>query len=277
VPSRGIALAGAGAELDQGVQSLSHQEGAGPIVVLVFDDQPDDRSTVRNKLTSAHSNRSVISVGTAEEALHCLESEPVDCIVLDYDLASENPEAFLASTVLKHPYIPVVVISGTGSEKRVASVLKIGAADYLAKNNVSEQAISRAMLNAISKFRLKKSLDRERQQLVEANVTLVRQQREIQSFYHTVSHELKTPITAIREFNALILEGILGETNESQKEALATSIGCCDRLNRLVNDLFDTARLETGKLQLNKETLDLNRLVKKELSIMAPGADHKSI
>lgn len=245
--------------------------------ILIIDDELADRKVLTAKLKSTDETRNILGVDSECGAREVLANQSFDCVLLDFHLGAKTSEKLLSYICENYPFLPVVSLSGAGDENKAVSALKLGAADYLPKGNASEHALDRAVTNAMTKFRLASSLEKERQELIAVNKVLIRQQREIQSFYHTVSHELKTPITAIREFSSLLRDGILGDINESQVDALDTSIGCCDRLNRLVNDLFDTARLETGKLQLNLEAIDLAKVISQEATIMSPLAQHKSI
>ena len=82
---------------------------------------------------------------------------------------------------------------------------------------------------------------------------------EIQNFYHTLSHELKTPLTAAREFVAIVRDGLAGSVTPQQREYLGIALESCNQLRVCLNDLLDAARLETGKLSL-------------ELRLSSPGA-----
>jgi PAS domain S-box-containing protein len=76
-----------------------------------------------------------------------------------------------------------------------------------------------------------------------------------------VSHELRTPLTAIAEGVNLVLEGKAGETLPEQRECLSVSKRNIDRLSRLINDVLDYQKLETGGLPLRIQSSDLNNLV----------------
>jgi PAS domain S-box-containing protein len=101
--------------------------------------------------------------------------------------------------------------------------------------------------------------------LEESNRDLRRRNQEIQSFYHTLSHELKTPLTSAREFVSLVMDGVAGPTNPTQSEYLAIAKESCDQLRLCINDLLDATRIETGKLTLEfkpvSPTAFLNRTV----------------
>ncbi len=68
----------------------------------------------------------------------------------------------------------------------------------------------------------------------------------------TVSHELKSPLTSLRMAVYLLLEKNVGELSAAQRELLETARDDADRLLRILNDLLDLARLESGVAQLNR-------------------------
>lgn len=69
------------------------------------------------------------------------------------------------------------------------------------------------------------------------------------SFVAMASHELRTPLTAIKGFSSTLLDGVDHElySKEDQKEFLGIIVGECDRLRRLIDDLLNTARIESGE------------------------------
>lgn len=98
--------------------------------------------------------------------------------------------------------------------------------------------------------------------LREKNAEIEQRNREIQSFYHAVSHELKTPLASAREFASLIHDGIAGPVSEEQREFADYMIESCDQMTRYVNDMLDVARIETGKLNLKVSPVAVADLVK---------------
>lgn len=80
-------------------------------------------------------------------------------------------------------------------------------------------------------------------------------------FISTVSHEMRTPLTGIREGVAQVEEGILGPVNAGQKEFLMLSLKELDRLTMIINDLLDIAKTEAGKMELKKAWFDLRKAV----------------
>jgi PAS domain S-box-containing protein len=75
-------------------------------------------------------------------------------------------------------------------------------------------------------------------------------------FISAISHELRTPLTSIKGFLEFLDEGIGGRLNEEQAGYVRQIGGGLSRLERLVEDLLDAARLEGGTFRLSKQTLD---------------------
>jgi PAS domain S-box-containing protein len=81
-------------------------------------------------------------------------------------------------------------------------------------------------------------------------------------FVSLVSHELRTPLTSIKGFTELVLDGDAGEINEEVAEYLGIVYNNAERLVALVNDLLDLSRIESGRIQLKSEPVDLADVVK---------------
>jgi PAS domain S-box-containing protein len=87
-------------------------------------------------------------------------------------------------------------------------------------------------------------------------------------FVSLVSHELRTPLTSIKGYTELVLDGDAGEINEEVEEYLGIVFNNAERLVALVNDLLDLSRIESGRIQLKLETVDLNEVVQTVIDSM---------
>ena len=79
-------------------------------------------------------------------------------------------------------------------------------------------------------------------------------------FVATVSHELRTPMTSIRGYTDVLLMGAAGAMNENQTHFLNIIKSNTERLNILVNDLLDVSRIESGRVTLSPQALDLREI-----------------
>ena len=109
------------------------------------------------------------------------------------------------------------------------------------------------------------------------NQSLVERNTEIQNFYHTLSHELKTPLTSAREFISILIDGLAGPVNETQLEYLGIAKESCDQLRLYINDLLDVTRLETGKMSIEFHPVALAALVEHVVNTLAPAAKGKNL
>ena len=72
-----------------------------------------------------------------------------------------------------------------------------------------------------------------------------------------VCHDLRTPLAAIKEALALLTEPASGQLDDRQRRYLFVAREEIDRLNRMINDLVDVSRLDSGKVVLNSDAVDL--------------------
>ncbi|MGB8261636.1 MAG: ATP-binding protein [Terracidiphilus sp.] len=92
-------------------------------------------------------------------------------------------------------------------------------------------------------------------------------------FISTVSHELRTPLTSIRGALGLLSSGILGQVNEKAANLLRIALTNSDRLVRLINDILDLERIQSGREPLAFRPVHLEEIVRQAIDGMAPVAD----
>ncbi len=92
-------------------------------------------------------------------------------------------------------------------------------------------------------------------------------------FISTVSHELRTPLTSIRGALGLLSSGILGKVNDKAANLLRIALTNSDRLVRLINDILDLERIQSGKEPLAFRPVQLAEIVRQAIDGMAPVAD----
>lgn len=80
-------------------------------------------------------------------------------------------------------------------------------------------------------------------------------------FVSMVSHELKTPMTSIRGYSDLLAAGAVGPVNEAQANFLKTIHSNVERMQILVSDLADVARIEAGRLRLDYRAESINEII----------------
>lgn len=96
-------------------------------------------------------------------------------------------------------------------------------------------------------------------------------------FVSLASHELRTPMTAIRGSLTTILDGYAGEISKEAREFLTAANTENDRLIRLVNNLLNISRIEAGRFQFTMQPTDLDALVAEVVNNLQMAAKDKNI
>jgi len=89
-------------------------------------------------------------------------------------------------------------------------------------------------------------------------------------FISTVSHELRTPLTSIRGSLGLVDAGVLGTLPEKARAMVKIAHQNCERLVRIINDILDVEKIESGKLALQIGALPIAPLLREALEFNAP-------
>ncbi len=92
-------------------------------------------------------------------------------------------------------------------------------------------------------------------------------------FISTVSHELRTPLTSIRGALGLLSAGLMGNVDAKAQNLLRIAVTNTDRLIRLINDILDIERMESGRATLHVRRINLLELVQQGIDTMTAMAD----
>lgn len=178
---------------------------------------------------------------------------------------------FLAYLVVKFNAFNIKLL---GAQALVfALVILIGAQFFFVQNNTSivltgvTLALSLGFGYTLIKS-VKKEVERKEQlqemadKLAQANDKLRKLDNAKTEFISIASHQLRTPITAIKGFTSLLLEGSYGEMNEAVHGALDKIYTSADRLVNLIEDLLNVSRIESGRMQFAFEKASVEKLIK---------------
>ncbi len=95
-------------------------------------------------------------------------------------------------------------------------------------------------------------------------------------FVANISHELKTPLTSIQGFSQALRDGDVSDPAGIQRAAQIIHAEA-DRMKHMVNELLDSARLESGELRMNRGTVRMNEIAQACINQMQPRADAAGI
>jgi len=177
------------------------------------------------------------AVDSGEAALVAVEREPPDVILLD--VMMPGMDGYEVTRRLKSRmdtrHIPIIMITALHDHQARLLGLESGAEDFLSK------PVDRAELSVRVK------------NLVRLKAFQEEQLRFKDNFLSHVSHELRSPLTAIKQFSAILLAGLAGELNPDQRKYQEIVLRNIHQLQAMIDDLLEVTRLETGKLSIEPE------------------------
>jgi signal transduction histidine kinase/GGDEF domain-containing protein len=243
--------------------------------ILVVDDEKEIRDFLYKAL-SRIGGFNVELAETGEEALQKIEKETFDLIMTDLKMPKMDGLQLITKIAKSKPEILTVLMTGHGTIDSAVEAMKQGASDYLMKPLNLDELIIRIqkVLEERQRFvRLKDFADK----LERANQELRRVDAMKSEFVSVASHELRTPLAAIKNSVQLMLSGKTGEINENQTKFLSMAERNINRLTNILNDLLSLSRIESGKIELNFENVELKGIIELTASSLRPQADVKSI
>lgn len=243
--------------------------------LMVVDDEESLRITTAAILEKEGYTVDVASSGN--EAVGLLANADYDLVLTD--LHMEGGEGLMVLNEIRRnaPLTITVVLTGFASVESAIAALQEGAYDYLVKpcdidtmkHTIRRGVEHRRLMLAEQKARadleqlnldLEKRIAERTAELTRLNVELADANRAKDVFLATLSHELRTPLTPVVGWIKLLRSGNLD--NKSIAQALDAIERNAWLQARLIDDLLDTSRIATGKLQFEPRPTDLNVTVK---------------
>lgn len=124
---------------------------------------------------------------------------------------------------------------------------------------------------------LEQRVNNATKELRASNAQLQRLDEVKDEFISMASHQLRTPLTSIKGYLSMLLEGDMGELTKEQQHVLREAFIGSERMVRLIGDFLNVSRLQTGKFVIEKRPVDLARLVQREVESLEANAAARGI
>ncbi len=124
---------------------------------------------------------------------------------------------------------------------------------------------------------LQRKIDEATRDLRKANEKLKAMDETKDEFISMASHQLRTPLTSVKGYVSMVLEGDAGKLNPMQKKLLEQTFFSAQRMVYLIADLLNVSRLRTGKFLIEPKPTDLAELVSAEVTQLLPTAKARNL
>lgn len=141
----------------------------------------------------------------------------------------------------------------------------------------SLEGISGLVSLALFKAMIYENLEETTKKLQVANEQLAQLDKAKSEFLSIASHQLYTPLTALKGYLSMVQEGDYGPLGAKQRPVIDILRQSSDRLIELIRNLLDVSRIESGRLELSLESLDLAALTRDLVKELTPNAERKKL
>ncbi len=238
--------------------ALSGARPRATVRLLVVDDDPGFGHLVVALLDEAGYDH-VELVATRRAAVEASTPGRFDVLLVDYHLGDGTGVEVLSEIRARGCEAPVVVLTGRADVD--LEVLRAGATDHLAKDDVRPESLDRCVRHALERAAMVEEVERAR----------AAELRMRDEFVSHISHELRTPLAAIGQFTSILADGLAADPDEEQR-----FFGIVKRnvrqLATMVDELLDVTRLERPGFSVLAHRVDLGDVIERAVAAMRPAA-----
>lgn len=124
---------------------------------------------------------------------------------------------------------------------------------------------------------LQQRIEDATKELRQSNTQLQRLDAAKDEFVSMASHQLRTPLTSVKGYISMVLEGDVGRISAAQRQLLGEAFASSERMVHLINDFLNVSRLQTGKFMIEQRPIDLAKLVGQEVESLRRTAEAHSL
>ncbi len=223
--------------------------------ILLVEDNPGDARLLEEILAEA--GRSGFEIKHFERcapAVVALQNERFDVVLLDLSLPDSKGLETVNRITGAAPQVPVVIMTGLDDEETAIAAAKLGAQDYLVKGSFDHGGLTRTLRYAIER-------KEQELELAKKNAELERLNELKTHFLGMAAHDLRNPLSVIMTASSFLLEDAEALSEEKRQEFLGLIKSNSEFMMRLIEDLLEFARIQSGELQLELTPVDLEKLV----------------
>jgi len=229
--------------------------------ILLVEDDEHDRLTFRRAFEKDHVTCEITECIRAEEALERIRADAssLDVVVIDHKLPGMSGLDLCKVLLGEETPLPLVIITGRGSEQLAIEALKAGVDDYIIKDSGQEylDLLPVVLPEVVRRYGDRIARKRAEEKLRKTN-------EELRNFAYVVSHDLKTPIVYIQGFSGLLLENYKEKLDEKGQTCVERIQASAHRMEMLVSDLLALSRV--GQVVSAFEDVPSNEIVTRVIS-----------
>jgi light-regulated signal transduction histidine kinase (bacteriophytochrome) len=240
------------------VQMIQQKE----IEVLLVEDSPTEAMLVIASLEESDKGSfRIVHAKSLTEAYQNLEKRSFDVVILDLTLPeSSGPNTFTALHD-RYPQVPVVILTANHSKDVALELVRLGAQDYIIKENVENMQLALSLRYAITRKEAELRQAALMEELAAAN-------QELERFAYVVSHDLKAPLRGVTTIVEWLFEDYTDKLDDEGKEQMRLLVSRVQRMQKLIDGILNYSR--AGRVREDLIETDLNTMLDAIVDLVSP-------
>ena len=195
------------------------------------------------------------------DARAALAKYKIKVVVSDYRMPDISGTQFLQEVKEHYPDTVKVLFTGYTDFSAAEEAINVGEVyRFISKPWKTTELLS-TIRQCIEHYDLLLKARTKEEELELSNKKLKAMYEMQKEFTSTVSHELRTPLASIKTAVDLVIRKMVGEITPQQADVLQRAKNNVDRLKRLIDDILDLSKMESGKLDMNFMVNNINRVI----------------
>ncbi len=226
--------------------------GKRKLTVLVIDDSPADVEILRRLLEQIDSWEIHLSAfqDSTEGRAEAVKGK-ADLLFLDYMLGSATGLEVLNAIENEGCFLPVIMLTGHGSEEIAVEAMKAGVSDYLVKGRLTSDSLRLVISNALQKFEMQREIEEQRRALLDAE-----RQRVMMESVGAACHHFAQPLTTMLSHLQMLARG--DGIEESQKKLMIEQcLRSAEIMRTILNKFQEVREYRTRPYLADTKILDI--------------------
>ncbi len=139
------------------------------------------------------------------------------------------------------------------------------------QNSVSLEAVKELNMH------LQQRIDEATDELRKSNLQLRELDIAKEEFVSVASHQLRTPLTSVKGYISMVLEGDAGKITKMQRQLLREAFTSSERMVHLISEFLSVSRVQTGKFLIEQRLIDLTKIVRQEVRALETTAESRDL